>query len=243
MTLIPGNLLINICKIRIKIHRKSTKYPLLEPPWGPLGNILGALGNQDAPKRRPRAPRNCQNLNFRANLAQLGSNLEAQTPPKSFPNAAQDPPRCTFTTSLALLPPLSAFALIFVGFFSDFNEFETWKILVFLKENAIFYKIAIFDKNAKNDREEESPKNHPQILQNPPKIHSKSIRNQKKSITTPKKLWGSAQKRKTAPTWPGPPPPRRPTPWGRTLPGEGFSGFYWKISTPCRREANFRVLA
>ena len=115
--LILGNLLINICKICIKIHRKSTKYPLLEPPWGSLGTILAALGNQDAPKRRPRAPRRRQNLNFRANLAQLGSNLEAQTSPKSCPNAAQDPPRSTFTTSLALLSPPSAFALIFIGFF------------------------------------------------------------------------------------------------------------------------------
>ena len=124
-TLILGNLLINICKICIIFHRKSTKYPLLEPPWGPLGTILAALGNQDAPKRRPRAPRRRQNLNFRANLAQLGSNLEAQTPLKSFPNAAQDPPRSTFTTSLALLSPLSAFALIFIGFFNDFKKLET----------------------------------------------------------------------------------------------------------------------
>ena len=112
--LILGNLLINLCKICIKIHRKSTKYPLLEPPWDALGTMLAALGNQDAPKRRPRAPRRCQNLNFRANLAQLGSNLEAQTPPKSFPHAARDPPRCTFTTSLALLSPLSASASIFI---------------------------------------------------------------------------------------------------------------------------------
>ena len=94
VTLIFGNLLIKICKnskICIKIHRKSTKYPLLEPPWDALGTMLAALGNQDAPKRRPRAPRRRQNLNFRANLAQLGSNLEAQTSPKSCPNAAQDP--------------------------------------------------------------------------------------------------------------------------------------------------------
>ena len=125
VTLMPGNLWINLCKICIKIHRKSTKYPLLEPPWDALATMLAALGNQDAPKRRPRAPRRRQNLNFRANLAQLGSNLEAQTPPKSFPNAAQDPPRCTCTTSLALLSPLSAFALIFVGFFSDFKKLET----------------------------------------------------------------------------------------------------------------------
>ena len=125
VTLMPGNLLINLCKICIKIHRKSTKYPLLEPPWDALGTMLAALGNQDAPKRRPRAPRRRQNLNFRANLAQLGSNLEAQTSPKSCPNAAQDPPRSTFTTSLALLSPLSAFALIFVGFFNDLKELET----------------------------------------------------------------------------------------------------------------------
>ena len=128
VTLIFGNLLIKICKnskICIKIHRKSTKYPLLEPPWDALGTMLAALGNQDAPKRRPRAPRRRQNLNFRANLAQLGSNLEAQTSPKSCPNAAQDHPRSTFTPSLALLSPLSAFALIFIGFFGDFKELET----------------------------------------------------------------------------------------------------------------------
>ena len=125
VTLMPGNLLINLCKICIKIHRKSTKYPLLEPPWDALGTMLAALGNQDAPKRRPRAPRRRQNLNFRTNLAQLGFNLEAQTPPKSFPNAAQDPPRSTFTTSLVLLLPLSAFALIFIGFLSYFEKLET----------------------------------------------------------------------------------------------------------------------
>ena len=92
VTLMPGNLWINLCKICIKIHRKSTKYPLLEPPWDALATMLAALGNQDAPKRRPRAPRRCQNFNFRANLAQLGSNLEAQTSqilPKRSPRPSQ----------------------------------------------------------------------------------------------------------------------------------------------------------
>ena len=115
MTLIPGNLSINMCNICNKIHQKSTKYPLLEPPWGTLGTILAALGKQDAPKRRPTARRRRQNFNFSANLVQLGSNVEAQTLPKSVPNAAQDPPRCSFTTTLAFLSPLSAFALIFIG--------------------------------------------------------------------------------------------------------------------------------
>ena len=181
LTLIFGNLLIKICKICIKIRWKSTKYPLSEPPWDALGTMLAALGNQDVPKRRPRAPRRRQNLNFRANLAQLGSNLEAQNPPKSFPNAAQDPARCTFTTSLALLSPLSAFALIFVGFFSDFKKLETWKILVFPRENAIFYKIAIFDKNTKNNRKIslKPSQNPPKPSPNPPKIHSKSMKNKK----------------------------------------------------------------
>ena len=94
VTLIPGNLLIKICKICIKIHRKSTKYPLLEPPWDALATMLAALGNQDAPKRRPRAPRRRQNLNFRANLAQLGSNLEGQPPPnpsQTQPKTLPDP--------------------------------------------------------------------------------------------------------------------------------------------------------
>ena len=140
MTLIPGNLSINMCKICNKIHQKSTKYPFLEAPWDPLGTILAALGNQDAPKRRPRAPRRRQNLNFRANLAQLGSNLEAQTSPKSCPNAAQDHPRSTFTPSLALLSPLSAFALIFIGFFGDFKELETWKYWFFLRKTLFFTK-------------------------------------------------------------------------------------------------------
>jgi hypothetical protein len=146
---------------------------------------------------------------------------------------------------LALLSPLSAFALIFVGFFSDFKKLETWKILVFPRENAIFYKIAIFDKNAKNIAKIlfKPSQNPPKPSPNPPKIHSKSMKNPKKLITTSKKRWGSAQERKIAPTWPGPPPSQEDDPLGREPQGEGFSGFYWKISTPCRREANFDVLA
>ena len=99
-------------------------------------------------------PKGAQEHQEDVKMGQLGSTwLQLGGPdlPKSVPNAAQDPPRCTFTTSLAFLSPLSAFALIFIGFFGDFKKFETCKILVFPGENAIFYKIAIFDKNAKNN--------------------------------------------------------------------------------------------
>ena len=85
MTLIPGFLLVNMCNVCIKIHQKSTKNPLLEPPWGPSGAILDLLGDQDAPKRRPRAPKRRPDHNFKANLTQLGSNLEAPDPLKSRP--------------------------------------------------------------------------------------------------------------------------------------------------------------
>ena len=116
VTLMPGNLLINLCKICIKIHRKSTKYPLLEPPWDALATMLAALGNQDAPKRRPRAPRRRQNFNFRANLAQLGSNLEAQTfqiLPKRSPRPSQIHFSNKFGASVAPFSICIDFYLIF----------------------------------------------------------------------------------------------------------------------------------
>ena len=87
-------------------------------PWGPCWQLLGT-------KMRPKG---AQEHPEDANMGQLGSTwlqLGGPEPPKSFPNAAQDPSRSTFTTSLALLSPLSAFALIFVGFFSDFKKLET----------------------------------------------------------------------------------------------------------------------
>ena len=66
------------------MYPKTTKNPLLEPPWSSLGAILEPLGDQDALKRRSRAAKRRQDRNFRANLTQLGSNLEAQDPPKSM---------------------------------------------------------------------------------------------------------------------------------------------------------------
>ena len=74
VTLTPGLFLVNICNICIKIHQKCTKNLVLEPLWGALGSILGFRGNQDAPKRRPRAPKRRQDRNFGGNLTQLGSN-------------------------------------------------------------------------------------------------------------------------------------------------------------------------
>ena len=90
-------------------------------PWGPCWQLLGT-------KMRPKG---AQEHPEHAKISILGPtclNLAPTwrpRPPKSCPNAAQDPPRSTFTTSLALLSPLSAFALIFIGFFGDFKELET----------------------------------------------------------------------------------------------------------------------
>ena len=74
VTLTPGLFLVNICNICIKIHQKCTKNLVLEPLWGALGAILEFPGNQDAPKRRPRAAKRRQDRNFGGNLTQLGSN-------------------------------------------------------------------------------------------------------------------------------------------------------------------------
>ena len=81
VTLTPGLFLVNICNICIKIHQNCTKNLVLEPLWGALGAILEFPGNQDAPKRRQRAPKRRQDRNFWGNLTQLGSNLEAETLP------------------------------------------------------------------------------------------------------------------------------------------------------------------
>ena len=89
VTLMPGNLLINLCKICIKIHRKSTKYPLLEPPWDALATMLAALGNQDAPKRRPRAPRRRPNGPTWFNLASTWRPGASQILPKRSPRPFQ----------------------------------------------------------------------------------------------------------------------------------------------------------
>ena len=83
------NLSINMCKICNKIHQKSTKYPLLEPPWGSLGTILAALGNQDAPKRRPRAPRRRQHGPTWFNLAPTWRPRAPQILPKRSPRPSQ----------------------------------------------------------------------------------------------------------------------------------------------------------
>ena len=163
-------------------------------PWRPCWQLLGT-------KMRPKdAQEHPEDAKIRI-LGPTCLNLAPTwrpTSPKSYPNAAQDPSRSTFTTSLALLSPLSAFALIFIGLFGDFKEFETCKILIFPQENAIFNKIAIFDKNAKNNREIllKPSQNPPKPSPNPPKIHSKSIRNQKKSITTPKKIQEAPKSKK-----------------------------------------------
>ena len=160
-----------MCKICNKIHQKSTKYPLLEPPWGPLGTILAALGNQDAPKRRPRAPRRRQNLNFRANLAQLGSNLETQQLP---PNPSQTQPK-------TLPDPLLQQIWRFCRPFQHLHRFLL-DFLVILKnlkpEKYRFFlgKTLFFTKSRFSIKMQPS-QNPPKPFPNPSKIHSKSIRN------------------------------------------------------------------
>ena len=111
VTLTPGLFLVNICNICIKVHQKCTKNLVLEPLWGALGAILGFPGNQDAPKRRPRAPKRRQDRNFWGNLTQLGSNLEAET----LPNRDQKPKK-------SMLKNIMFLASIFQGFGSRFGR-------------------------------------------------------------------------------------------------------------------------
>ena len=111
VTLTPGFFLVNLCKICIKIHQKFTKNLVLEPFWGALGAILGPPGNQDAPKRRPRAPKRRQDRNFWSNLTQLGSNLEAET----LSNRGQKPKK-------SMLKNIMFMASIFKGFEPRFGR-------------------------------------------------------------------------------------------------------------------------
>ena len=73
---------------------------------------------------------------------------------------------------------------ICIHFSSIFDRFSIRKLslqplilLISSRENAIFYKIAIFDHNIQNHR-----KTLPKSFQNPPQIHPKSMKNKKKSI-------------------------------------------------------------
>ena len=141
MTLIPGNSSINMCKICNKIHQKSTKYPLLEPPWGSLGTILAALGNQDAPKRRPRAPRRRQHGPTWFNLAPTWRPRAPQILPKRRPRPLPDPLLQQVWRFCRPFQHLHRFSL---DFLNNFKELKTCKILVFSRENAIFYKIRNF---------------------------------------------------------------------------------------------------
>ena len=64
-------------------------------------------------------------------------------------------------------------------------------LLIFLRENAIFYKIGIFKKNPKNLR-----KIFPKPSRNPPKILPKSMKNRKKSIKKAMMTPGAPKMRK-----------------------------------------------
>ena len=190
-------------------------------PGNHFGSSWQARCAQKTPKSTLKTPK-------WANLIQLGPNLETQRPPNPSQTQPKTLPDPLLQQVWRFCRPFQHLHRFSFDFLNNFKELKTCKIIFFPRENAIFYKIAIFDKNAKNILKIlfKPSQNPPKPSPNPPKIHSKSIRNPKKSITAPKKRRGSAQERKIAPTWPGPPPPRRPTPCGRTRPGEGFSGFY-----------------
>ena len=118
MTLPPGFFLAKLCNICIKIYKKSTKNLVLEPFWGALGDILGPPGNQDAPKRRPRAPKRRQDRIFWGNLTQLGSNLEAET----LPNRGQKPKKSMLKNIMFLASIFEGFGLRFGRVFGRFFE-------------------------------------------------------------------------------------------------------------------------
>ena len=174
-------------KICNKIHQKSTKFPFLEPPWGPLGTILAAFGNQDAPKRRPRAPRRRQNGSTWFNLAPTWRPRAPQILSKRSPRPFQIHFYNKFGAFVAPFSICIDFHLIFWIILKSLKPAKYW---FSLRENAIFYKIAIFDKNAKNILKIlfKPSQNPPKPSQNPPKIHSKSMRNEKKWIQHPKNV-------------------------------------------------------
>ena len=106
---------------------------------------------------------------------------DGQDRPKFFPNGAQDPPKSSFQCIFWAFFSISKFASIFSSIFDRFSirelSLQPLILLISSRENAIFYKIAIFDHNTQNHR-----KTLPKSFQNPPKIHPKSMKNRKKSL-------------------------------------------------------------
>ena len=137
-----------------------------------------------------------------------------QTPPKWSPRPSQIHILSHFVTLFSPLQLGIDFLSCFCCFFVDFLKLEPLNLLIFPRENAIFYKIGIFKTNPKNLR-----KIIPKPSQNPPKIPRKSTPNRNKSIKIDKKdqddlrtAKNSKKMRKNAkkcPTWPQQAPKRR----------------------------------
>ena len=100
----------------------------------------------------------------------------SQTPPKWSPRPSQIHFLKHFVAFFLPFKICIEFSSFFPWFFVDFFKLEPLILLIFPRENAIFYKIGIFKKNPKN-----LWKIFPKSFQNPPKILPKSMKIRKKS--------------------------------------------------------------
>ena len=157
-----------------------------------------APDRQEAPKRRPRA---------------------SQTPPKWSPRPSQ----IHFLKHFFAMQNLHWIFIVFSIFFHDFLKLEPLILLIFPRENAIFYEITIFKRNAKKHRKmfQKSFKIDPNFFQNQAKIDLKSEKiapNRYFRLTYPIKSKKCTKIAKNEPTWANVelqdalgPPPRRYT--------------------------------
>ena len=93
----------------------------------------------------------------------------SQTLPKWSPRPSQIHILSHFVTLFSPLQLGIDFLSCFCCFFVDFLKLEPLNLLIFPRENAIFYKIDVFEKSTKN-----TTQNPPKTLQNQLKIEEKT---------------------------------------------------------------------